>query len=255
MDQFQLSVDEVLYSDLTDAQLLAIVRLKALTAQLEQSPTPKQIARFVSSKTIKNITNFDPTLIELETNSTLTQVERVVKKRGYSKTKMRQVREKQSDVTGNLPDCYTDINKIKENKTKESKKDTNVSKKETNVSVIDRINFDDYMNFWNHYADLYRLAKVKMITEGRKKKIRSRLKKDTDFTANFANAVKMIEQSDFLKGSKDWKVTFDWLIENDQNYMRVLEGAYNGSTLTNQQQRNVAISERMQELYHKAGYQ
>ena len=40
--------------------------------------------------------------------------------------------------------------------------------------------------------------------------------------------LKKIELSSFLLGSNDknWKVCFDWIIENDKNYIKILEGKY-----------------------------
>ena len=38
-----------------------------------------------------------------------------------------------------------------------------------------------------------------------------------------------ISESDFLQGNNsNWKITFDWLIENDTNILKVCEGQYDG---------------------------
>lgn len=45
---------------------------------------------------------------------------------------------------------------------------------------------------------------------------------------NFGEILAAIERQPFLRGEgeKRWKVTFDWLIENDTNFMKVLEYRY-----------------------------
>ena len=35
-----------------------------------------------------------------------------------------------------------------------------------------------------------------------------------------------LERSDFCKGSTGWKATFDWLMSNDSNWVKVMEGNY-----------------------------
>lgn len=71
------------------------------------------------------------------------------------------------------------------------------------------------------------LSKVVKLTEGRKKKLALRWKEMPDLL-QWERLFKLVEQTPFLKGQNDrgWKASFDWLIENDTNLIRVLEGRY-----------------------------
>lgn len=237
MDQFKVSVDEILYSDLTDAQLLAIVRLQALTAQLEQAPTDKQMKRIISAKSRKNLLNIDPKMIEEQTNFVLTQVELVIKKRGYSKTKMRQIREKTQDVTGNVEECYRSKKEIKR---KEKEKGTNVPKK------CEVIEWDYFINLWEDLVSIAPAIKdITKLTEGRKKKLRARSKEHQDFNQAYLEALKNIKDSEYLQGSKGWTITFDWLIHSESNFTKVYEGNYNN--VSEEQARQQRISNKIAE--------
>lgn len=70
------------------------------------------------------------------------------------------------------------------------------------------------------------LAKVKSLTENRKKAIRARWKKFKSLD-EFHQYFLRVENSDFLKGKNErqWKADFDWLM-NEQNVAKVLEGKY-----------------------------
>ena len=48
------------------------------------------------------------------------------------------------------------------------------------------------------------------------------------FTDNYEKILEIIKTTPFLQGSNDrgWTADFDWLIANDTNYLKVLEGKY-----------------------------
>jgi hypothetical protein len=66
------------------------------------------------------------------------------------------------------------------------------------------------------------------LNDTRRKKIKARLNGDQDFKKRFGEAVGKCQDSAFLCGdnARGWKANFDWLIANDTNYVRVLEGQY-----------------------------
>lgn len=72
------------------------------------------------------------------------------------------------------------------------------------------------------------LPKVRDITKKRKPHITARWKQFKYDLEVFIEAFKKIEASDFCKGqnNRGWKCTFDWLIQNDTNMIKVLEGKY-----------------------------
>ena len=97
---------------------------------------------------------------------------------------------------------------------------------ETTPSKIDCKAFVD---FFNEFAKRYKLKIVREISEPRLKKIKRIL---TDYSPETIKEVfQNIRDSDFLRGSKGWKLTFDFLIEKS-NFIKILEGAYSGKKTT-----------------------
>lgn len=83
---------------------------------------------------------------------------------------------------------------------------------------------DPYCQIWNLFAAKYNLSKVEAINESRVKKFNTRIKEET---FDFFRILENIRSSDHLKGTNhSWKVTFDWIFENDKNYLKIIEGAY-----------------------------
>jgi len=57
-------------------------------------------------------------------------------------------------------------------------------------------------------------------------KIKARFK-EPDFRDNLPELFEKINKSDWLTGKvKNWAITFDWLIANNKNYIKILEGQY-----------------------------
>ena len=81
---------------------------------------------------------------------------------------------------------------------------------------------EPYIEYWNIFANTHSLAKVKTLTEKRKKKLLVRLKEESfSFTRILS---KLAAASDFVLTQK-W-MTFDWIIESQANYVKILEGNY-----------------------------
>ena len=86
-----------------------------------------------------------------------------------------------------------------------------------------------FVDFFNEFAKQYGLKTVREISETRMKKIKKIL---TDYPPEIIKEVfQNIRDSDFLRGSKGWKLTFDFLIEKS-NFIKILEGAYSGKKTT-----------------------
>lgn len=91
-------------------------------------------------------------------------------------------------------------------------------------------------------ADMYNktcvsLPRITVLSEGRKKAIKARLKKYS--IEQFELLFKKTEESEFLKGANDrnWTATFDWLMK-DANFAKVLDGNYDNKSVTNTTPRN-----------------
>ena len=80
---------------------------------------------------------------------------------------------------------------------------------------------------WNSFCDSYPiLAKLNEVTDERRLKLKKRYEKKS--FQEFNEILKAITEQPFLLGDseKGWKVSFDWLIKNNTNYIKVLERRY-----------------------------
>ena len=104
----------------------------------------------------------------------------------------------------------------KGNKDKKDKK-----KEEQNKEAPFSFNFT--IDKWNEKLE----PRIRQLSESRKDKLRVRLK-ERMFTDNYEKILEIIKTTPFLQGSNDrgWTADFDWLIANDTNYLKVLEGKY-----------------------------
>ena len=82
-----------------------------------------------------------------------------------------------------------------------------------------------FMHTWNEFALKNSLNQISSLSSNRKKKLKERLK-NSEFKEMFHKALEQIKESSYLLGSKGWKVSFDWLIKNDENILKVVEGNY-----------------------------
>lgn len=102
--------------------------------------------------------------------------------------------------------------------------------KETIQKTIQKTDIDSsyYQELWNRFAEKHSLAKIVKLSDKRKSKIRLRIKESKDFKRLFLEVVKCADATPFLLGSNKngWQICFDWIIENDTNYLKVLEGKY-----------------------------
>lgn len=91
-----------------------------------------------------------------------------------------------------------------------------------------------YQLFLEHNT---KLPKPLAFSKERKDKCTIRLK-DQNFIKNFTLAVQKAQNSPFLCGENDrgWKATFDWLITNETNIFKVLEGKYDNNTSLKREQ-------------------
>jgi len=80
---------------------------------------------------------------------------------------------------------------------------------------------------WNLFCDKNpTFSKIKEISDKRRSHLKKRFLRDS-FRA-FDKILNAIRQQPFLMGENErkWVATFDWLIENDTNYLKVLELRY-----------------------------
>lgn len=84
---------------------------------------------------------------------------------------------------------------------------------------------EPYVDSWNIFANTYRLPQVEAISDSRRKKLNTRA---AEPSFDFFRILEKIKQSNHLRGGNDrgWKVTFDWIMDNDKNYLKILEDNY-----------------------------
>lgn len=97
----------------------------------------------------------------------------------------------------------------------------------------------DLIDMWNKYCG--NLPRVSKLTQTRKRKIVQRLKEEPDPKV-WEKVFVRCATNGFLNGTENdrlWSASFDWIIGNDTNYVKVLEGRYDhpeklkGKTLFN----------------------
>jgi hypothetical protein len=89
-----------------------------------------------------------------------------------------------------------------------------------------RIGLTPYQKIVDLYHDTCRsFPRLKSITKSRKEKMHTRWGEHPGIP-EWGDAFSRMEASNYCKGEKGWKATFDWLIDNDKNMVKVLEGNY-----------------------------
>jgi hypothetical protein len=84
---------------------------------------------------------------------------------------------------------------------------------------------DAFVAVWNENRGT--LPRVIELSDDRRKKVQTRVLKGLT-VERFTEAVKVCASTPFLTGQNDrkWRATFDWLVDNDSNLLKVLEGKY-----------------------------
>lgn len=82
-----------------------------------------------------------------------------------------------------------------------------------------------YLDLWNILAGRLGLAKVKGASGGRENKFSVRIREEA---FDYVKILAGISQQKNIRGAgtMEWKVDFDWILENDTNYLKILEGKY-----------------------------
>mgnify|MGYP000266679232 CR=1 FL=1 len=80
---------------------------------------------------------------------------------------------------------------------------------------------DKFIEHWNSFDNLPR---VRALSKGRRAKLLSRMK-EKSFRENWKEIVRKLSESAFHTGQNDrgWRASIDWIIKNDENYLKILE--------------------------------
>jgi hypothetical protein len=227
MDWIKVKIGHAVYeyADLRDSEFRVWIGAMALTAIMEKVPTPEILAKNFNPRTLNSLENklkLHRTTLETILNKVYDDVEYTKHLRSKNTSKIAEWRRKQADVTQlqlpvTLPVTYPD--KIREDKIREDK---------INVSTTTYVDWEQStLTFWNSFCEIYPiLSKIKEISGTRRKKLKARY--GSASFKDFNKIIKCIEGQNFLLGKNDrgWKVSFDWIIENDTNYIKILENKY-----------------------------
>ena len=93
------------------------------------------------------------------------------------------------------------------------------------------IPYDWIKDAWNETARRWKLAPIRFMPVSRQKKVRDRWGEWREFDpdgpqAFFEDVLESIAERPFWRGKNDrtWKVTFDYLVRNDTNALKLVEG-------------------------------
>ena len=88
---------------------------------------------------------------------------------------------------------------------------------------------EDIKSKWNNFIDdltesnpKHKIPKISSMTKSRLLKYNQRVKDGMDFDSLFP----LIGKSDFLLSGDGWSLNFDWVVSNDTNYAKIMEGNY-----------------------------
>jgi len=113
------------------------------------------------------------------------------------------------------------------------KKRKEKKRKEKNTTTTSFVQFEAlFLTKWNELVARFPiLPGLKNISKSRSDKLKIRFSEKI-FPENLDKILQGIAESKFLRGEvpsekhPGWKVTVDWLINNDKNYLKILEGNY-----------------------------
>ena len=144
-----------------------------------------------------------------------------------------------NDRSMNIQEQFNDrsTNKDKRREVKTSEVKTKEEERVENSAKADPA-FSEVVNFWNSKENLHQAK----LTNSRRAKLKARLA-DKDFSEGYKTAIEKISASKFCTGENDrgWKATFDWLLANDTNYVKVLEGKYDNHGPETEEERDARL--------------
>lgn len=219
MDWTKIKAKHFLYAGFTLLEHGALSRLLVLTASLERLPTQQEMLRHVPGTLCKKLAS------TLETHRTtlpdvlqkvLEDVEGVQHKRSLSRSTTQRYREKNKIIRKGGDTSRDTTDKIREDKRREEKNSIYVN--------FEKLTFVT----WNSLCEKTPiLSKIRSISPKRRSHLKQRFT-NKDFVDNWGAVLEAIPTCPFLlgKNTQKWVVDFDFLIRNDENYQKILEGKY-----------------------------
>jgi DNA-binding transcriptional regulator GbsR (MarR family) len=204
---------------------------------------------------------FNNEIVEVDTGERITSEVKLAKKWGWSRTKVRTFLKllEQDDMIENIKENgkrtrlkvlnYSNYQGLENSKKTEKKQGENNTKtrakQERNTNNNDNNKNNDnndnkdknkpsvpYQKIKKLYNEICgeELSSIRTMSDQRRKHLRARWKEEGNLNV-FEYLFRKTIQSDFLTGDNDrgWQADFDWLIKNETNFNKVLEGRYDNS--------------------------
>lgn len=133
---------------------------------------------------------------------------------------------KKNDTNGLQSGYKTDTNHI-HNTEYEYEYDNDIEDEIILKEKKEKTDFNRIMDSFNSIC--ISLPKIKSMTDRRKKKINTRLKDLGGNVDLLEDIFHRVEASDFLTGriaTEDWIASFDWIVKNQDNLAKIMEGNY-----------------------------
>ncbi|NQY73790.1 MAG: DUF4373 domain-containing protein [Candidatus Margulisbacteria bacterium] len=160
-------------------------------------------------------------------NRRMEKVDEISLKRSESGSKGAAKRwQKDSKAIAKNSNAMAKNSKVKESKVNKKKSINTLLKKPSGFFGPTPENISQIKNVWNEFARENQLPNISKTTPARVSAIKQRLR-EKEF--DFEEILKKIRGSPFLLGKKNgWKVDFDFVFCSKNNYLKILEGNYDG---------------------------
>lgn len=138
--------------------------------------------------------------------------------------------EKRGQEDANALPSDEDRNAIKEKKgkeLKEKKEEERIGEEEAPAVASATCPYDEILTLFHETCPS--IPKVLKLNNARKEKIRIRYKEMDCNIETLKSVFEKVESSDFCTGKladSKWKASFDWIFENEKNWLKIIEGNY-----------------------------
>ena len=112
-----------------------------------------------------------------------------------------------------------------------------------------------YQKIKKLYNDICKsLPSIRKISRSRKKHLNARWREEEDIEV-FKEVFEKAENSSFLTGNnnRSWKADFDWIVKNDNNFNKILEGKYDDKKNKTKMPKSTVNKQEVEELYERLG--
>lgn len=214
MDWTKIPVD-LLQTRKTDKEIIAIVKYQMLWAMLERKPDDDVALRYMTPKQLQQA-RYYASSIEQQVRIDISNTKQKRNRDKIYYMKKQQVKKNSVVLTDTLTDTLTGGLTASTDKIREDK-----------IYIISSDKSSDIIVKINEILTRYGLAKIRDLTDERKRKLRERCNSVGGFD-NFLNEIDIaLSDSSFLRGdnSNGWQADFDFFLQKS-SWQKVLEGKY-----------------------------